>query len=102
MSRDASLPNDLAACQRELVHTRSVLAETAVTCEEQRSQIEKLRAELELFQRYLFGRRSERHVEDPAQARLFEQPAEEFAPAAEPPEAAAEEIIYRRCRGHGW
>ena len=61
MSMDAALPNDLEACQRELVHTRSVLAETAVACEEQLAQIEKLRTELELVQRYLYGRRSERH-----------------------------------------
>ena len=60
MSKDASLPTDVEVLQRELLHTQSVLAETAVTCEEQRTQIEKLRAELELLQRYLYGRRSER------------------------------------------
>lgn len=103
MSTDASLPSDLEACQRELVHLRSVLAETAVTCEEQRTRIEKLEAELELFQRYLFGRRSERFVDDPAQGRLFEPPADGSAPTPEVPEAAEEEITYRRRRqGHGW
>ena len=103
MSRDAALPNDLEACQRELVHTRSVLAETAVACEEQLAQIEKLRAELELVQRYLYGRRSERHVEDPGQGRLFEQPTDGVAPAPESVAAAEEEITYRRRRqGHGW
>jgi transposase len=102
MSTDAALPTDLEACQRELVHTRSVLAETALTCEQQRTQIEKLAAELELFKRYLYGRRSERFVEDPGQGRLFEQPAG-VPPAAELAEAAEEEIIYRRRRqGHGW
>jgi transposase len=103
MSRDAALPNDLEACQRELVHTRSVLAETAVACEEQLAQIEKLRAELELVQRYLYGRRSERHVEDPGQGHLFEQPTDGAAPAPELAAAAEEEITYRRRRpGHGW
>lgn len=103
MSRDAALPTDVEALQRELMHTQSVLAETAVTCEEQRAQIEKLRAELELFQRYLYGRRSERHVEDPGQGRLFEQPADGAAPAPESAAAAEEEITYRRRRqGHGW
>lgn len=102
MSRDASLPADLEACQRELLHTRSVLAETAVTCEEQRTQIEKLRAELELFQRYLYGRRSERHVADPGQGHLFEQPLDAAPPAPESAPAGEEEITYRRRPGHGW
>lgn len=103
MSTDASLPSDLDACQRELLHTRSVLAETAVTCEEQRTQIEKLQAELELFKRYLYGRRSERFVEDLGQGRLFDPPMDGTPPTAELPEAADEEITYRRRRqGHGW
>jgi transposase len=100
---NASVPHDLAACQRELVHTRSVLAETAVACEEQQAQIEKLQAELDLFKRYLYGRRSERHVEDPGQGHLFEQPTDGVAPAPELAAAAEEEITYRRRRrGHGW
>jgi transposase len=103
MSTDASLPDDLEACQRELLHTLSVLAETAVTCEEQRTQIERLQAELELFKRFLFGRRSERFVESADQGRLFDQRADGDAPASESPEAAEEEISYRRRRqGHGW
>jgi transposase len=103
MSTDASLPSDLEACQRELLHTRSVLAETAVACEEQRTQIEKLQAELELFKRYLFGRRSERFVDSAGQGRLFAQPADGNLPTPELPEAAEEEISYRRHRqGHGW
>ena len=51
MSKDASLPADLEACQRELLHTRSVLAETAVVCEQQQTEIEKLKGELELVKR---------------------------------------------------
>jgi transposase len=110
MSTDASMPSDLAACQRELIaardqltHVESVLAETALTCEQQRTQIEKLAAELELFKRYLYGRRSERFVEDPTQGRLFEPPSGGTPPSAELPEAADEEITYRRHRqGHGW
>ena len=110
MSTDASWPADVEALQRQLLaahqrlaHTESVLAETAVACEEQRLQIEKLRAELELFQRYLFGRRSERFVEDPGQGRLFDQPADGTPPTPELSAAAEEEITYRRRRaGHGW
>jgi transposase len=97
------MPTDVEALQRELLHTRSVLAETAVTCQEQLAQIEKLRAELELVQRYLYGRRSERHVEDPGQGHLFEQSADGAAPASESAAAAEEEITYhRRRKGHGW
>ena len=105
MSTDASWPADVEALQRQLLaahqrlaHTESVLAETAVACEEQRLQIEKLRAELELFQRYLFGRRSERFVEDPGQGRLFDQPADGTPPTPELSAAAEEEITYRRRR----
>lgn len=101
MSTDASLPDDLKACQQELTQLRSVLAETSATCEEQRTEIEKLRAELELFKRYLYGRRSERFVEAPGQGRLFDLSAEDDAAAIA--EADEEQITYRRRRrGHGW
>jgi transposase len=110
MSTDASLPNDLEACQRELLHARSqlthiesVLAETAVACEEQHTEIEKLRAELDLMKRYLFGRKSERFVDDPSQGRLFDDPANHESSGLSPSDAAEEEITYRRRRrGHGW
>lgn len=101
MSTDASLPADLKACQRELLHTRNLLAETAVACEEQRTMIEKLQAELELFKRYLFGRRSERFVEGAGQGRLFDEPRDE--PPSSWSEATQEQIVSRRRRqGHGW
>lgn len=101
MSKDASLPADLEACQRELLHTRRVLAETAVVCQEQQTEIEKLQGELELVKRYLFGRRSERFVEGAGQGRLFDEPADESS--ARLLEAAEEKIPYRRRRkGHGW
>jgi transposase len=110
MSTDASLPTDVGALQQELIaarhrlaHAESVLAQTAVTCEQQQTEIEKLKAELELFRRYLYGRRSERFLEDPAQGRLFEPPAEGDASSPELPAAAEEEIPYqRRRKGHGW
>jgi len=124
MSTDASLPSELAACQRallecrrELSHasdelgqakrslkqTESVLAETAVVCEEQQGEIERIKAELELFKRYIFGRRSERHVDSPGQGRLFAEPDEGAGPP--PPADAGEEEVTcrrRRRRGHGW
>lgn len=117
MSTDASSsPDDLEALQRELLqarhalaqsqqetaHTQSVLAETAVTCKEQQTRIEQLQAEIELLKRYLYGRRSERFIEDPAQGRLFQQPAGS-PPSPELPEAAQEEVSFlRRRQGHGW
>ena len=101
MSTDASLPDDLAALQQELLHTRAVLAETALTCESQQAQLAKLREELELLKRYLFGRKSERHVPDPRQGLL--PLGEDGEAAAPPPPVAEEEITYRRRRrGHGW
>jgi transposase len=104
MSTDASLPTDLEACQRELVHVRGVLTETAVACEAQQAQLEKLRAELELLQRYLFGRRRERFVDSPGQGRLFDPPSEEEQASSEPDLAEAEESSSprRKRRGHGW
>jgi hypothetical protein len=91
MSTDASSsPDDLEALQLELAHTQSVLAETAVTCKEQQTRIEQLQAEIELLKRYLYGRRSERFVEDPGQGHLFQQPAGS-PPSPELPEAAQEE-----------
>ena len=107
MGTEASLPEDVNSLQhellrarRELSHVESVLAETSLTCDEQRSRLEKLQAELEWLKRALFGRRSERHVPDPRQGQLFEEAPDEAAPAPVPVEE--EEISYRRRRGHGW
>jgi transposase len=99
MSTDASLPNDVATLQQELLHTRAVLAETAVACESQQAQLAKLQEELELLKRYLFGRRSERHVVDPRQGLL---PLGDEPREAPLPPAPEEEITYRRRKGHGW
>ena len=74
-SNGTSLPDNLAAChellrqqqqmQQQLHHTAE---EQAETIQQQHQQIEKLRHELELFKRYLFGQRRERFVEDPCKA----------------------------------
>jgi transposase len=112
MSTDASLPQpplptDVDTLQRELLHARSelshtehVLAETAVACDQQQSEIKQLREELELLKRYLFGRRSERHLPDSRQGTLpFGNTPQESVSL---PATAEEEIVYRRRRGHGW
>jgi transposase len=86
--------------QRRNSHTEHVLAETAVTCEGQQAQLAKLEEELELLKRYLFGRRSERHVLDPRQGLLpLGDDAQQVSSLPPPPE---EEITYRRRKGHGW
>jgi transposase len=103
---DHSLPADVATLKRELLtarqhlsHTEAVLAETAVTCDQQQAQLAKLQEELELLKRYLFGRRSERHAADPRQGQLFIA-----GPDAAPllPSIPEAEITYRRRKGHGW
>jgi Transposase C of IS166 homeodomain len=107
MSMDAPLPQNLEACQRELLavrstlmHTEAVLAETAVTCDHQQTQLSQLQEEREQLKRYLFGRRSERYVPDPRQGLLcLGDEGEAVAPLPPPSE---EEITYRRRKGHGW
>jgi transposase len=104
----ASLPTDVATLQqqlmwarREVSHLEAVLAETAVTCDQQQAQLEKLQEELELFKRYLFGRRSERHVPDPRQGTL--PLGEDAVQAVSIPAPPEDEVAYsRRKRGHGW
>jgi transposase len=108
------VPGDLKDCQRELLearqqlaHVERVLAETAVLCEDQQTQIERLRAEMELFRRYLFGRKSERFTESPGQGHLFDPEDGEGAaalPADDPDDGQddPERTPRRRRRGHGW
>lgn len=61
------------------------------TVQQQQKTIGQLREELELFRKKLFGRSSERHVEDDSQLHLFDigaeqadEPAEEEEPDEEP------------------
>ena len=97
------LPDSLPECQRELQRTRQTLAETAALCEEQHTQLEQLQAELELLKRFVYGRRSERVADSPAQGRLFEDGDEEASAPGAASEAAEEQITSRRRRrGHGW
>jgi transposase len=94
MSVAPSIPDDLAAC-RALIETQQA------TIDEQHQQIDKLRHELELFKRYLFGQRRERFVEDPRQEKLFamgDACAIDQSPAAEVVDSPAPS---GRRRGHG-
>ena len=94
MSEAPSIPDDLAAC-RALIETQQA------TIDKQHEQIDKLRHELELFKRYLFGQRRERFVEDPRQEKLFAMGhagAIDQSPAAEVVDSPAPS---GRRRGHG-
>lgn len=93
MAHTPSIPDDLAAC-------RALIEAQQATIDEQHQQIGKLRHELELFKRYLFGQRRERFVEDPRQVKLFEHGA---SPSAAPPAEEVSESLARpgRHRGHG-
>ena len=88
------MPDNLSAC-------RALIEAQQATIDEQHQQIEKLRYELELFRRYLFGQRRERFVEDPRQAQLF---AMDNVGAIDPPPTAEVEdspAPSGRRRGHG-
>jgi transposase len=94
MSDAPSIPDNLSAC-------RALIEAQQATIDEQHQQIEKLRHELELFRRYLFGQRRERFVEDPRQAQLFAMDnagAIDQSPAAEVEGSPAPS---GRRRGHG-
>ena len=92
MSERHALPTDIEACH-------ALIQQQAETAESLARDNEKLKFELEQLKRYIYGRRSERHVEDDSQLSLFE--AEQSA-AVEEQSAAAEvieeEITYRRRR----
>src|SRR6056297_2150812 len=62
-------------------------AELEDTVRQQLKTIQQLREELNLYRRKLFGRSSERHVDDPSQLRLFGAGDD----AQKPEEAAADD-----------
>jgi transposase len=114
-----SIPDDLAACQamierqqatidqlqEQLDQLRSTTGEQSETIDSQQQLIDKLRHELELFKRYIFGRRRERFVDAPGQKKLFDvdpPPAEEGASADEEDEHGdPKPRSPKRRRGHG-
>ncbi len=94
MSEAPSIPDDLAAC-RALIETQQA------TIDEQHSQIDKLRHELELFKRYLFGQRRERFVDDPRQEKLFAMDDAGAIDQSPPAEVVDSPAPSGRRRGHG-
>lgn len=100
MSNDLSIPDDLAACQELLRQQAAAMAQQTETIDQQHQQIEKLRHELDLFKRYIFGQRRERFIDDPAQGKLFE--FEQDDPVeTDDKEEAAETSSKKRRGGHG-
>ncbi len=90
MDGNEALPNDVEACHALIVQQHEVLDSLA-------RSIEVLQQENEQLKRYIYGRRSERHVEDESQLKLFDQqePAAE-AESSDDGEVLEEEITYRR------
>lgn len=109
MSHTNGLPDNLDACHALILQQQAVLQQQQVvsqqlqTLVEQQGEtnetlarkLESVTFELEQLKRHLFGRRSERHVDNPAQLELFEDlPPQTNEPVAEEP--LEEEITYRR------
>jgi transposase len=92
MSQTEDLPNDLEAC-RELIRER-------YRYEEQQDEIneslardnERLKFEIEQLKRYIYGQRSERHLEDDSQLPLFNKHPESAAEIEDDAEVVEEEI----------
>lgn len=85
MTTDLPIPDDLDACQalietqqatieqlqKQLDQVKSTSGVQSETIEQQQQLIEKLKHELALFKRHIFGQRRERFI-DPRQGKLFE------------------------------
>lgn len=89
MSYKDELPTDIEAC-----HT--LIEEQARVSESLARANERLKFELEQLKRYIYGRRSERHVEDDSQLTLFAEEQDTTPDQEEDAEVIEEEISYRR------
>jgi hypothetical protein len=89
MSINESLPGDVAALQL-LVEEQAAINESLAR------DNEKLKFELEQLRRYIYGQRSERHVDDSSQLTLFDRTPEPAADLPADEEVVEEEITYRR------
>ncbi len=114
---ETSLPDDLAACQALIEMQLAIIArlqtqldqlqgtagQQTETIESQQQLIDKLRHGLDLFKRYIIGRRRERFVDDPRQGKLFEIDEELTGPAelADQQDDPAESSPKHRRGGHG-
>lgn len=104
MTRNAPLPDDLAACQTLIERQQALIDQLQAqldqlqaqldqlkgtsgvqtdTIDEQQKLIDKLRHEIALLKRHIFGQRRERFVDDPRQQKLFEIDSQQLKEAAE-------------------
>lgn len=96
MSNAEQLPDDIEACHAMIRERLAV--------EEQQDQInerlardnEQLRLKIEQLKRYIYGRRSERHVEDDSQLTFFDELPEAESEREVDDDVIEEEITYRR------
>jgi len=83
------LPTNIEACHGLIEEQDSVLQSLA-------RELEKAKFEIEQLKRYIYGRRSERHVEDPSQLILFADEQDVQPEAASQVDEVFEEVTYTR------
>ncbi|MCA9147200.1 MAG: IS66 family transposase [Planctomycetaceae bacterium] len=91
MSQPEQLPNDIEACH-------ALILQQGDTTDSLARDNERLKLEIEQLKRYIYGRRSERHVENDSQLTLFDDSSEAEAEPGIDDELIEEEITYRRRR----
>ena len=89
MSDSSTLPSEIAACHALIQSQNKVNEDLA-------RELEKAKSEIEELKRFIYGRRSERHVEDGSQLTFLDQEQAAAAEAQEPAEVVEQEITYRR------
>ena len=91
MSQTNALPNDLEACHALISQQDEINQSLAL-------ELEKAKFELAQLKRYIYGQRSERHVQDDGQLTLFDHEQEPAQQSADEADVIEEEITYRRRR----
>ena len=103
MQTPVAIPQDLAACQTLIVEMASVISTLSATNQQMGQTMEELLLTVKRLQAMMYGRRSERYVEDPGQQH-FAFPddgglaAEQMAAALAQANAIIEEYLVRRRR----
>ena len=101
MKTPDAIPQDLTACQTLIVEMAGVISTLSATNEQLGQTTEELLLTVQRLQKLLFGRRSERYVEDPGQQHLVFPDdgglaAEQMSAAVAHANAIIEEYIVRR------